>query len=110
MKAHDRLCDVMSSAMQLQPLINLVSCPARLSPARSVAIVSGSCSVCRSDLSTMIALQQGVVSNALWRSAASGRISSLWVLAASGSVAMTCVPGAPTYSERTDASQGSDRR
>lgn len=59
-ETHDRLRDVMPSAMQLQPLINLEVCPARLTPATSVAIVGGSCSVCRSDLSAIIAPAQGL--------------------------------------------------
>lgn len=50
----------MPYAMQLQPLINLEVCPARLTPATSVAIVGGSCSVCRSDLSAIIAPAQGL--------------------------------------------------
>lgn len=45
-EAHDRLCDVMSFAMQPLPLINLVIFPAALDrQAEGVAIVSGSCSV-----------------------------------------------------------------
>lgn len=112
MRAHDRLRDVMPSAMQLQPLINLVICPARLSPARGVAMVGGSCSVCRSsrsDLSTIIALHQGLVSNCALAERCF-RSDVFPVGSCSFRVRDDDLRPGRTYIRRTDTSQGSDRK
>lgn len=102
----------MPSAMQLQPLINLVICPARLSPARGVAMLGGlllGLSVW-SDLSTIIALHQGLVSLLCALAERCFRSAVFPVGSCSFRVHGDDLRPKRTYIQRTDASQGSDRK